>query len=94
MIRGRQDEWYSQQKFDEDTSALRARGVGFGRCSCEGGHEWHEPVIDAAAAFIEEVGGRSPEGLKTLGCTGLSVQITGDTTVAGLPFGAGWRLPN
>ena len=60
MIRGRQDEWYRQQKFEEDTAALRARGVALQPLLVEGGHEWHEPVIDAAAAFIGEVGGRSP----------------------------------
>jgi predicted esterase len=60
MIRGRADEWYAQQKFEEDTAALRTRGVELESLLVEGGHEWHEPVIDAAARFIEEVGGRPP----------------------------------
>ena len=59
-IRGRGDEWYAQQKFDDDTAALRARGVELESLLVEGGHEWHQPVIDAAARFIEEVGGRPP----------------------------------
>jgi predicted esterase len=60
MIRGRDDEWYAQQKFEEDTAALRARGVELESLLVGGGHEWHQPVIDAAARFIDEVGGRPP----------------------------------
>ena len=55
MIRGRQDEWYSQQKFDDDTAALRARDVRLRPLLVEGGHEWHEPVITAAREFLEAV---------------------------------------
>ena len=62
MIRGRADEWYAQQKFADDTAALRARGVELESLLVEGGHEWHQPVIDAAARFIEDVGGRPAEG--------------------------------
>jgi predicted esterase len=60
MIRGRGDEWYGQQKFDDDTAALRARGVALQPLLVEGGHQWHEPVIEAAARFIDEVGGVRP----------------------------------
>ena len=60
MIRGRADEWYAQQKFEDDTAALRARGVELESLLVEGGHEWHRPVIDAAARFIAEAGGRPP----------------------------------
>jgi predicted esterase len=59
MIRGRADEWYTQQKFEDDTAALRARGVELESLLVEGGHEWHQPVLDAAARFIDEVGRRS-----------------------------------
>jgi predicted esterase len=60
MIRGRDDEWYAQQKFEDDTAALRARRVELEALLVEGGHEWHQPVIDAAARFIDEVSGRPP----------------------------------
>ena len=60
MIRGRADEWYAQQKFDDDTAALRTRGVELESLLVEGGHEWHQPVIDAAARFLEDMGGRPP----------------------------------
>ena len=60
MIRGRADEWYAQQKFDDDTAALRTRGVELESLLVEGGHEWHQPVIEAAGRFIEAVGGRPP----------------------------------
>ena len=53
LIRGRQDEWYSQQKFEADTTALRARRVALQPLQVEGGHEWHEPVISAARKFLE-----------------------------------------
>jgi predicted esterase len=55
MIRGRQDEWYSRQKFEADTAALRTRGVALQPLLVEGGHEWHEPVISAAREFLESV---------------------------------------
>jgi predicted esterase len=55
MIRGRADEWYAQQKFADDTTALRARGVELESLLVEGGHEWHQPVIDAAARFLNGV---------------------------------------
>jgi predicted esterase len=60
MIRGRTDEWYAQKKFEEDTEALRARGVALRSLLVEGGHEWHEPVIEAAGRFIDEAGGQRP----------------------------------
>ena len=50
MIRGSKDEWYRQQKFEEDTAALRARGVALRPLLVEGGHEWHEPVIRPRAS--------------------------------------------
>jgi predicted esterase len=60
MIRGSKDEWYRQQKFEDDTAALRARDVALQPLLVEGGHEWHEPVMEAAGRFIEEVGGSRP----------------------------------
>lgn len=55
MIRGRTDEWYAQQKFEDDTAALRTRGVELESLVVDGGHEWHQPVIDAAARFLEAI---------------------------------------
>jgi predicted esterase len=57
MIRGRADEWYAQQTFEDDAAALRARGVELESLLVEGGHEWHQPVIDAATRFLEDLGG-------------------------------------
>ena len=53
MIRGSRDEWYRQQKFEDDTAALRARGVALQPLLVEGGHEWHEPVIAAVRELLE-----------------------------------------
>jgi predicted esterase len=60
MIRGRTDEWYTQEKFDEDARALRARGVRLQALLLEGGHEWHAPVIEAAARFLQEAAAAPP----------------------------------
>lgn len=55
LIRGRNDEWYSQQKFDDDTAALRSRGVQHEALLVDGGHEWHAPVFEAAGRLLEEI---------------------------------------
>jgi predicted esterase len=55
VIRGRDDEWYSQQKFEADTAALRSRGVQHEALLVDGGHEWHQPVLEAAGRLIEEI---------------------------------------
>jgi len=55
MVRGRTDEWYTQQKFDDDADALRARGVALQPLLVEGGHEWHAPVIEAAGRFLQSL---------------------------------------
>jgi predicted esterase len=52
MIRGRNDEWYSQQKFERDATALRSRGVELEALLVDGGHEWHAPVNEAAGRLI------------------------------------------
>jgi predicted esterase len=56
MIRGRDDEWYTQQKFGDDSAALKARGVQLESLLVDGGHEWHAPVQEAAGRLIGEVG--------------------------------------
>ena len=55
VIRGRDDEWYSQQKFEADTAALRSRGVQHEALLVDGGHEWHAPVLEAAGRLLEEI---------------------------------------
>jgi dienelactone hydrolase len=53
LLRGaRDDEWYTQAKYEADVSALSARGVTFQALVYDGAHEWTSAVGDAIAAFI------------------------------------------
>ena len=52
--RGVRDEWYTTEKFDADIGRLRAAGCTVAPVAFDGGHEWSEPVLSAAAAFLGE----------------------------------------
>jgi predicted esterase len=54
ICRGVRDEWYTTAKFDADIGRLRAAGVKVTPVAFDGGHEWSEPVLQAAAAFLRE----------------------------------------
>jgi len=54
ICRGLGDEWYTAAKFDADIGRLRAAGVAVTPMTFDGGHEWSDPVIRAAAAFLEQ----------------------------------------
>ena len=51
---GARDEWYSTGKFDTDIGARRAAGAAVTPLTFDGGHEWSEPVLRAAATFLEQ----------------------------------------
>jgi predicted esterase len=57
LIRGAQDEYYSQQMFDGDIASLRARGADVTTAMVEGAHDWTDEVARAAAAFLRAVRG-------------------------------------
>jgi predicted esterase len=54
ICRGTRDEWYTTAKFDADIGRLRAAGVAVTPLAFDGGHEWTEPVVRAAAAFLDQ----------------------------------------
>lgn len=54
ICRGIRDDWYTTAKFDVDIGRLRAAGVAVTPIAFDGGHEWSEPVLGAAAVFLEE----------------------------------------
>lgn len=51
LVRGRRDDWFTAGKFRADLNALAARGR-VRALEHEGGHEWNQPVADAAADFL------------------------------------------
>src|SRR4029077_18136582 len=52
ICRGTRDEWYTTGKFDTDIGRLRAAGAAVTPLPFDGGHEWSDPVIRAAGAFL------------------------------------------
>jgi predicted esterase len=54
ICRGAADAWYTTAKFDADIGRLRVAGVAVTPLAFDGGHEWSEPVIRAAGAFLEQ----------------------------------------
>jgi predicted esterase len=54
ICRGARDEWYTTAKFDADIGRLRAAGAAVTPLTFDGGHEWAEPVLQAAATFLDD----------------------------------------
>jgi predicted esterase len=54
VCRGARDEWYTTAKFDGDIGRLRAAGAAVTPLAFDGGHEWSDPVLRAASAFLDE----------------------------------------
>lgn len=54
ICRGTRDEWYAPATFDADVQRLRASGGRVDALPFDGGHEWSEAVLQAAARFLEE----------------------------------------
>ncbi len=52
--RGRRDPWYSAEQLEADTTTLRAAGVSWSVCEFEGGHEWTDVFVTAAAQWIAQ----------------------------------------
>ncbi len=52
ISRGVRDTWYTDEKFRGDVARLRAAGAVVVSHEFEGGHEWAQPLVDAAADFL------------------------------------------
>jgi predicted esterase len=50
--RGRGDIYYTSEMFAADAARLRASGVDVTECEFEGGHEWGDPFVAAATAWL------------------------------------------
>jgi len=51
--RGRSDEWYTAAKLQDDVARLEGAGVPLTVCEFDGAHEWAEPFVVAASAWLE-----------------------------------------
>jgi predicted esterase len=54
VCRGSRDEWYTQAIFQRDLERLRHAGVAVQPLEFDGGHEWSDPVLEAAAIVLRE----------------------------------------
>lgn len=55
VCRGVRDEWYTSATFDADVRRLREADVRVQQLEFEGGHDWSEEVVRAAAAFLRDL---------------------------------------
>jgi predicted esterase len=55
VCRGRNDPWYGSETFDRDVRRLRDANVRVQQLEFDGGHEWSDQVVRAAAAFLHEL---------------------------------------
>ena len=53
LLRGARDDWYTTEKFAADQRRLRDAGVALTAVEFDGGHEWNDPVLAAAADFLQ-----------------------------------------
>jgi predicted esterase len=55
ICRGVRDDWYASSKFGEDRRRLGEAGVDVRPLEFDGGHEWSDPVVRAAAELLRDV---------------------------------------
>ena len=54
IVRGAEDEWYSDAQFAQDRQRLRAAGVSVREVVLNCGHEWSPDLAPAAAEFLAD----------------------------------------
>jgi predicted esterase len=54
LCRGRNDEWYTSDKFAADRERLQRAGISTRALEFDGGHEWSAPVASAVSEFLLE----------------------------------------
>jgi predicted esterase len=52
--RGTRDQWYTPDKHAADLETLARLGVGVDNCVFDGGHEWGDEFLVAAAGFLRD----------------------------------------
>jgi predicted esterase len=52
VCRGARDEWYTSATFERDVRRLRGAGTDVQPLAFDGGHEWSDEVVRAAALFL------------------------------------------
>jgi predicted esterase len=55
VCRGARDEWYTDEKFQQDITRIRQTGAVVHPVAFDGGHEWSAAVLEAASAFLGDV---------------------------------------
>ncbi len=55
LARGARDDWYTQEKMDEDVRFLRSIDVRVECLVFDGGHEWTDEVRQAAGTFLASI---------------------------------------
>lgn len=58
LARGKNDEWYTAEKFGQDYRALRPRVDAVQQFEYDGAHEWTPDVARAAGEFLERLARR------------------------------------
>jgi predicted esterase len=54
LCRGAEDKWYTEATFEHDQARLRDAGVKVTAHAFDGGHEWSDAVVAAAAGFLKD----------------------------------------
>jgi predicted esterase len=52
LCRGRRDDWYTHEKFEQDRHRLLGASVTLTPIEHEDGHDWSDAVIQAASSFL------------------------------------------
>jgi predicted esterase len=55
VCRGTRDEWYTDEKFQQDVARIRQAGAAVHPVAFDGGHEWSAAVLEAASTFLRDV---------------------------------------
>jgi predicted esterase len=55
VCRGARDEWYSDEKFQQDVARIRQAGAAVRPVAFDGGHEWSAAAFEASSAFLRDV---------------------------------------
>jgi predicted esterase len=55
VCRGARDEWYTDEKFQQDVARIRQAGAAVHPVAFDGGHEWSAAVLEAASGCLRDV---------------------------------------